>query len=188
VWSDAKMQPIKILTHWLQENANSEHYLFTLQDLRGLFPDLSHGALKTLLSRAVRAGYLERVCHSLYAYKKVIPSHGLLLFHAAARLRGREFNYISLETVLSDAGVISQVPMNWISIMSSGRSNKIACGKFGTIEFIHTNKKPAQVVDQLTYNAQRKLWQASVRLAISDMKATHRNCDLIDWDVAHEFI
>ncbi len=31
---------------------------------------------------------------------------------AAAPLRARELNYISLETVLSDAGVISQVPMN----------------------------------------------------------------------------
>lgn len=183
-----KVQSIRTLNNWLQENANREHYLFLLQDLRSLLPNLSNGAFKVLLSRAVRAGYLERVCRGVYAYKKAIPSHGLLLFHAAALLRGNEFNYISLETVLSDTGVISQIPINCISIMSSGRSNRIACGKYGTIEFIHTNKKPMEVMDQLTYNAQRKLWQASVRLAIKDMKATRKNCDLMDWDIAHEFI
>lgn len=182
------MQPMKTLNDWLLANAHSERYLFTSQDLRSLFPNLSNGAFKTLLSRAGQAGYLERLCRGLYAYKKAIPSHGLLLFHAAALLRSKEFNYISLETVLSDAGIISQVPINWISIMSSGRSNKVICGRFGTIEFIHTDKKPLEVMDQLTYNAQRKLWQANVQLAIKDMKATHRNCDLIDWDIVHEFI
>ena len=31
------------------------------------------------------------------------------------------FNYISLETALSDEGVISQIPINRITIMSTGR-------------------------------------------------------------------
>ena len=48
----------------------------------------------------------------------------LVLYHAAARLRADALCYLSLESVLSDAGVISQIPINWITLMTSGRSGK----------------------------------------------------------------
>lgn len=182
------MQPIKHLSNWFEQHTSSENYLFTLQNLRALCPDLSNTAFKTLLSRAVNAKYLTRMCRGLYVYKKAIPSNGLLLFHAAALLRANEFNYISLETVLSDVGIISQIPINWISVMSSGRSNIVSCGEFGTIEFIHTNQKSVDIMEQLIYDANSRLWRASVTLALRDMKVTRRNCDLIDWDIANEFI
>ncbi len=183
------MQPKKILRDWLQQNASSEHYLFSLQDLRALFPTLSDIAFKTLLSRAAaKEDLLHRVCRGIYIYRRAIPSNGLLLFHVAAYLRAHEFNYISLETALSNVGVISQVPINWITIMSSGCSNIIRCGEFGTIEFVHTKKKPSDILSRLSYDAQSRLWSADISLAISDMKDTHRNCDLIDWKVVNELI
>lgn len=182
------MQPIRYLNNWLEQNANSEHYLFTLQNLRGLFPRLSNLAFKTLLSRAVHAGYLIRICRGLYGFRKAIPLDGLLLFHVVAILRADEFNYISLETVLSDVGIISQIPINRISIMSSGRSNVVSCGEFGTIEFIHTTQKPTNIMKSLSYDKRVGLWRASVALALRDMKVAHRNCDLINWDLANEFI
>ncbi len=181
------MQPIKILMKWLDKYANDSRYLFVLQDLKPLFPDLNKIAFKTLMSRAVAAGYLERICRGLYAYKPARFSHGLLLFHAAAYLRSGDFNYISLETALSDAGVISQIPMQYISIMSSGRSNKISCGRFGTIDFIHTDQKPNELVDSLIFDMECRLWRADVRLAVRDMKKTRRaTIDLVDWEVFDE--
>ena len=177
---------MRYLAHWLDKHADNERYLFTPSDLRALFPDLSQVAYKTLLSRTARAEYLTRLCRGLYMYEKITPT-GLVLFHAAARLRAAHFNYISLETVLSDAGVISQIPISRISIMSSGRSNTITCNRFGVIEFIHTNQKPNDLIGQLHYDSQCRLWRASVPQALRDMKATHRNCDLIDWDVANEY-
>jgi predicted transcriptional regulator of viral defense system len=182
------MQPMKFLVDWLTKNANSEHYLFTLQDLRSLFPGLSDSAYKTLLSRTVGAGYLEKVCRNLYMYSRNMSPTGLVLFHVAAHLRAHEFNYISLETVLSDAGVISQVPINSIFIMSSGRSNIIDCGKYGQIEFVHTSQKPNKLIKQIFYDAPCRLWRATVPQALRDMKITRRNNDLIDWDAANEFI
>lgn len=182
------MQPSKYLNKWLTQNTNSERYLFTLQDLRALFPNLSDTAFRTVLSRAVKSEYLERVCRGVYVYSNIIPQSGFILFHVAALLRSNEFNYISLETVLSDFGIISQIPINQIFIMSSGRSNTISCGRFGTIEFIHTNRKPAEVMTKLTYDAMAKLWRANPDLALEDMKRTHRNLDLIDWNIANEFI
>src|SRR3989339_1507785 len=182
------MQPIKILLHWLEHNADEQRYLFVLQDLHVLLPHLNDVAFKTFMTRAVTSGYLDRFCRGLYAYKAATYSQGLLLFHAAAYLRSDQFNYISLETALSDAGVISQIPINYISIMTSGRSNKIDCGKFGSIEFIHTEQKPTDIMNELVYDADCRLWRAMVPLAIKDMKRVRRNIDLIDWDVADEFI
>jgi hypothetical protein len=182
------MQPRRYLHHWLDQHADEQHYLFSLQNLRALYPQLSNSAFKTLFSRAVDDSHLIRVCRGLYAVEKAIPPDGLLLFHAAVILRAKEFNYVSLETILSETGIISQVPMNWITIMSSGRSNTISCGEFGTIEFIHTEQKPVTIMNQLSYDNRYGMWRANVSLALRDMKVTHRNCDLIDWDIAHEFI
>jgi len=180
------IQPSRKLAAILRELADPERYLFTLDDLRGALPELSPGALKTLLSRCRENGLLERVCRGLYLYPAVDFPRGLLLFHAAARLRASCLNYLSLETALSDAGVISQVPLNWITLMSSGRSSIIRCHHWGTIEFVHTEKKPELLADQLTYDPRCRLWRASVVLALQDMKDTRRSTDLVDLEAAHE--
>lgn len=182
------MQTMRFISQWLLHNADNQHYLFRSNDLCVLAKDLSDPAFKTLLSRMVSSGLLVRLCRGLYLFEKALPSDGLLLFHAAEMLRADKFNYISLETVLSEAGVISQMPLNWITIMSSGRSNQISLGKFGTIEYVHTNQTPSELTKQLTYDQRCGMWRASIKQALRDMKATHRNCDLIDWDIAHEFI
>ncbi len=182
------MQPFRILVRGLDNLANSEHYLFTSADLHALLPELSSATFKTLLSRAVSNNLLVRISRGLYFYPRVDYPRGLLLFHAAARLRADTFNYISLETVLSDEGVISQVPINRITLMSAGRTHVIHCGDFGTIEFVHTNRLPSVIENQLIYDAACHLWRASVPLALRDMRATRRSLDLVDWGVANEFI
>lgn len=186
--NDCRMQPIRHLMQSLATLANPEHCLFTPSDLRALLPNSSDSAFKTLLSRAVREGHLTRLCRGLYLYEQAAPASGLLLFHAAAHLRADNFNYISLETVLSDAGVISQIPINRISIMSSGRSNIISCGRWGTIEFIHTRQQPDKLANRLHYDARCRMWRATVSLTLRDMRAAHRSLDLVDWSVAHELI
>jgi hypothetical protein len=182
------VQPIKILTQWLVDHIKHEHYLFTPFDIRALLPQLSDAAFKALMSRAVRAKLLVRICRGLYLYKPALPKNGLLLYQACAVLRADKFNYISLETVLSDVGIISQVPLNWISIMSSGRSSIISCGEFGTIEYVHTEQEPECLRSQLIYDHNCGLWRANVHLALRDMKATRRNCDLIDWSMVDESV
>ena len=63
------MQPMKVLASWLLEHTSSTHYLYSFWDLRSLFCDLSDSAYKTLLSRAVKAQLLTRVCRGVYLYK-----------------------------------------------------------------------------------------------------------------------
>ena len=180
------MQPIKQLAHALRLLADREHCVFAASDLAAAVPGCGHVA--GLLSRAVKTGLLKRVCRGIYLYPVPDYPTGQLLFHGAARLRAGEFNYISLETVLSEAGVISQVPMNWISIMTSGRSHVVDCGDYGHIEFVHTAQRPDDVSHELTYDPDRRLWRASVRQAVRDMKATRRSMELVDEEVARELV
>lgn len=182
------MQPIKRLNQILVDLAGPEHYLFTLTDLGAALSDLSAAALKAVVNRAERSGLLKRVCRGVYLYDRVDYPRGLVLFHTAARLRADCFNYISLETALSDAGVISQVPINRITLMSSGRGNIIRCGNWGTIEFVHTRKRPEAIQNHLEYDRRCRNWRASVRLALQDMRATRRSVDLVDRSVADELV
>lgn len=182
-----RMRPLNYLDKTFAQLATPERCLFALADLRGLLPELSEGALKAVVGRGVRDGMLRRVCHGLYLFSGVSYDAGVLLYWSAARLRAHCFNYLSLDSVLSDAGIISQVPINWITVMSSGRSQVISCREFGHIEFIHTKKRPGDLADELIYDHRCRLWRASVALALRDMRLTRRNLDLIDWEVAHEF-
>lgn len=182
------MQPIKYLANWLAANADKDHYLFKAQDLRALFPSLSDSAFKSLLSRAAKVGLLTRVCRGIYFYKEKGSEDALLLYHVAALLRAESFNYISLESTLSNEGIISQIPPQRISIMSSGRSSIVSCGKYGVIEFVHTKQKPEDLIDELIYDEKYKMWCANIPLAIQDMKNTRRKSDLIDWDATDELI
>lgn len=72
--------------------------------------------------------------------------------------------------------------------MSSGRSYTVDCGEFGSIEFIHTKKKPADIADRLVYDTRYKLWRAEIDLALEDMRSTGRSLDLIDWGVVDELV
>ena len=182
------VQPMRTLLRGLYRLASAERYLFTPDDLRGFLPELSTGAFSALLSRADVEGTLTRVCRGLYMFEPFAPRNGLLLLHAASRLRASYFNYISLETALSEAGVISQVPINRVTLMSSGRSSQIDCGRWGSIEFVHTRQLPGDLMDQLTYDPPCRLWRASPQQALRDMRATRRATDLVDWSVVDELV
>ena len=180
------MQSIARLKTVLERLADRDHYLFATRDFVPTFPGLSEAALNALLARAARAGVLERITKGIYIYPRADYERGFELFHAAARLRADNLNYISLETALSDAGVISQLPVGWITLMSTGRSHTISCGRFGTIEIVHTERTARDVAGRVVYDQRCRLWRASVGLAIEDMRRTRRSLDLVDWSVVDE--
>ena len=180
------VQPLRQLRETLQSLADRDHCIFAASDLASAVPEC--GQLSVLLSRATKAGVLRRVCKGVYLFPVRDYPAGELLFHAAARLRAAEFNYISLETVLSGAGVIPQVPINWISLMSSGRSHVVDCGDFGHIEFVHTAQMPEEISAELSYDPDRHLWRASVKQALRDMRATRRSMELVDEEALYELV
>lgn len=182
------MQPMFQMIRELRGLPDARDRVFALPDLRGLLPGHEGGAFKSVVARLEKRGDLLRVCRGIY----MLPESGLrgsdLLGHAAARLRAGQFNYLSLEFVLSEAGVISQIPVSRITLMSSGRSSVISCGEYGSIEFVHTCKTATDLAPFLEYDARIHLWRASVQLALKDIKHTRRDTGLVDWEVADEFV
>jgi len=179
------MQPIRYLAGALETLAAGERYLFTPADFYQLFPEMGMDALGMLLSRAAKGGVLRRVCKGVYLYPRAGYPRGFELYHTAALLRAGTFCYLSLESVLSEAGVISQIPQAWITVVTGGRRGVVDCGSWGHIEFVHAARFPDG--QELRYDPRCRLWRASVSLALSDMRRMRRPLDLIDWDAAHEY-
>lgn len=179
------MTPLRTLEQFLRTNANPEAYLFGRADLEGLVPQISRPAWKMVLSRAVKNGLLVRVCRGVYLFEAPGRPKGRELYHVAGKIRNGDFAYLSQESVLSDLGIISQIPLQRITVMTTGRSGLFPCGPWGAVEFTHTKKKPETLMDQLTYDPALRLYRATALLAWRDLKAAGRNLDLVDQEVLH---
>lgn len=174
------MQPINLLKEVLENNTDKTHFLFSVQDFYAIFPDFTEENLRMLLSRASQKGILERVCKGIYFYPKSGYDSSTVLFKVASKLRANSFNYVSLETVLSNSGAISQQLLGWITVMTTGRSGMNNCGRFGTVELIHTAKSQEKIMSHLRLDLQTGLWWADEELALQDMKDAKRNMGLIE--------
>ena len=174
------MQPIHLLKETLEQNTDKSHFLFSVQDFSPLFPDFTNENLCMLLSRTSKNGILERVCKGIYLYPKTNYDSSLVLFKVAAKLRADHVNYVSLETALSDTGAISQQLLGWITVMTTGRSGVITCGRFGTVELIHTAKPTEKIMPHLRLDARTGLWWADEELALQGMRDTKRNVGLAE--------
>lgn len=182
------MQPILEMNRGLKVLPDRAERVFALSDLQALLPEHQPGAFKSVVARLEKRGDMVRVCRGIYVLPDCTLHGSDLLGRAAARLRAGQFNYLSLETVLSEAGMISQVPLNRITLMSSGRSSIISCGPYGTIEFVHTRKRPEALASSLVYDPHCQLWRASVAQAAQDMLDTRRDTGLVDWEAVNEFV
>ncbi len=173
------MQTLRILENTLSNLADSEHFLFSENDFLPVFPNLTVQNIRMVLSRAVKNGILERVCKGIYLYPKSGFDSSVVLFKVASKFRADFFNYVSLETVLSQSGVISQIPLGWITVMTTGRRGIINCGRFGSVEFIHTQKPLEKITPLLRLDSATGMFWASEELALQDMKDAKRPIDLI---------
>ena len=174
------MQAMLLLKETLEKNADSSHFLFTAEDFYSLFPDFSIENLRMLISRASKNGTLERVCKGIYLYPKAKYDSSIVLFKTASRLRANCLNYVSLESVLSQSGAISQQLLGWITIMTTGRSGIIKCSRFGTIEFIHTAKTTEKIMPHLRLDTWTGMWWADEELALRDMRDGKREMELVN--------
>jgi len=180
------MQPSKQLLTILDALATPDRAIFAVADLRSALPHLSFAQLTVVLSRMVTRGDLGRICRGIYFYSRAKPDPHVVLPRTAARLRAGHLCYLSLESVLSQHGIISQLPLDRLTLMTSGRSGSVDCGAWGVIEFTHTKRGAADFQGELTYDADRHLWIASPQLAWRDLCFVGRNLDLVDHQVLKE--
>lgn len=165
---------IKRLTHWDQQGRR----VFTRGDLAKIFHDDSPRAFKAGLQRLVADEILQRPVRGVYIFALSGIKSSDTLEHIAKALRRGEYNYVSLESALSEYGVISQIPVDRLTVMTTGRKGEYPT-PFGVIEFTHTKRSPAEILPSVR-EVQRPLKLATPAAAWRDLKRVGRNTHLVD--------
>jgi hypothetical protein len=151
-------------------------WAFTPATFSALLGEPDPNYLKLRMKRLADEGVLTRAARGIYVnpLARSLPGDvraGLIRF-----LRPREVSYVSLESRLSEAGVISQITTA-LTCMTTGSPGRFDT-PFGTIEFTHTDRAitvgtDAHVRDDGTLHA-------TVERAARDLRRVGRNTDLID--------
>lgn len=174
------LHAIEVLTAWSRRSRT----VFTRGDLRKLFPDDSDLAFKEGLKRLVEANILTRVSRGVFVYANAERRSPDLIEEIAVTLRRGHYCYLSLESALSEYGVISQIPLAGISVMTTGRSGLFKT-PYGNIEFTHSERGALEIL-RGSSDVGRPLRLASVRTAIRDLRRVGRNLHLVDDDALEE--
>jgi len=168
---------LRVLTDW----AKVGRVVFTLGDLAKLFPGDSHKTLKEAVRRIVRNGLLERACRGVYVFALAAEEPTDLIERIAAALRRGEYNYVSLESALSEYGAISQAPVDRLTVMTTGRKGSYQT-PWGVIEFTHTKRSVRDILAGIR-DIGRPLRMATPEAAWRDLKRVGRNTHLVDLNV-----
>jgi hypothetical protein len=132
-----------------------------------------------MMKRLADQGVLIRAARGVYVklHARSMPNDvggGLIRF-----LRPREVSYVSLESKLSEAGVISQ-GATVLTSMTTGSPARVDT-PWGAIEFTHTDRGIEPEID--VYPRDGGVLEASVERAARDLRRVGRNTDLIDDEV-----
>jgi hypothetical protein len=151
-------------------------WAFTLASFSALMGGIEPAYLKLMMKRLSDQGILVRAARGVYVnpHARSLPPdarRGLLRF-----LRPREITYVSLESKLSEAGVISQIATA-LTCMTTGSPGRFDT-PWGAIEFTHTDRK-IEVGSDVIVQDDGTL-EATIRTAVRDLRRVGRNLDLID--------
>ncbi|MBM7072407.1 type IV toxin-antitoxin system AbiEi family antitoxin domain-containing protein [Shewanella sp. 202IG2-18] len=162
----------------LQTFDNQGFYVFTKRDLRRLFFDDSDSGFKQGVARLVKKGLLEQPTKGVYVYALSKNKGNRTVEKIAGALRKGEYNYISLESALSGYGAISQIPIDRITVMTTGRRGTFKTS-YGVIEFTHTKRSPLEIIKH-TIKTDHPLLMATKEAAYRDLKRVGRNIEMVD--------
>ncbi len=153
-------------------------YVFTRADLAKIFHDDSPRAFKAGLQRLVANEILQRPVRGVYVYGLSQSGGSDTIEHIARALRRGEYNYVSLESALSEYGAISQIPVDRLTVMTTGRKGEYPT-PFGTIEFTHTKRLLGDILPGVR-DVKRPLKLATPAVAWRDLKRVGRNTHLVN--------
>jgi predicted transcriptional regulator of viral defense system len=154
-------------------------YVLSKSDLAKAFPDEKEKAFEKSLQRLVSDKILERVARGIYVNTMAKSKRGQVIEDIAAVLRRGYFSYVTRESMLSEYGVISQVPVSRITLMTTG-ANGVYETPYGTVEFTHTKRRPAELIQRTITIKGRPLRVATKRAAVADLMRAGRNIGMID--------
>lgn len=170
------------LIHRLAELEKRGVYVLAKRDIGKLFPEEDEKAMEKSLQRMVRDGLLVRAARGVYVNPAAASRNaGWTIEEVAKALRPGKLCYVSLESMLSEHGLISQIPISRISVMTTGVSG-IHETPYGVIEFTHTKRSVPDILARTIHVEGRPLRIARKRAAVQDLLRVGRNTGMIDLD------
>jgi predicted transcriptional regulator of viral defense system len=154
-------------------------YVLARRDLEKLFPEEGDKAMEKSLQRMVADDLLQRVAKGLYVNPAATSKNRWIAEEIAKALRPGSLSYVSLESILSEYGVISQIPVNRMTVMTTGKSGTVET-PYGTIEFTHTKRRVAEIIKRTLFAKGRPLRIATKQAAVRDLLRVGRNANMID--------
>ncbi|MES1943430.1 hypothetical protein PC39_04930 [Salinisphaera sp. PC39] len=161
-------------------------WMFTRRDLAHLFPEDSDKTLTKGLARLTDKSLLERVCRGVYVNPLGAEDDSRIAERIAVAMRRGEYNYLSLESLLSECGAISQIPIDRLTVMTTGRKG-VYPTPYGVIEFTHTARPVEDILAHTVKTDERPLRLATPATAWRDLKRVGRNLHMVDREwIEHE--
>ena len=154
-------------------------YVLARRDLEKLFPEEGEKAMEKSLQRMVADGLLQRVAKGLYVNPAATSKNRWIAEEIAKALRPVSLSYVSLESILSEYGVISQIPVSRMTVMTTGKSGTVET-PYGTIEFTHTKRRAVEIIKRTLFAMGRPLRIATKQAAVRDLLRVGRNANMID--------
>ena len=176
-----KVKAIQVLREWDKKGK----FVFTKHQLHQLFFEDSPKTFTEGLHRLVKDGILERACRGVYVNPHALSTDGYVIEHIARALRRGEYNYVSLESILSEYGVISQIPIDRLTVMTTGRAGTYKT-PFGVIEFTHTKRSIDNILNNILSVEHRPLRIATKKAAWRDLKRVGRNTNMVNLEELDE--
>lgn len=153
-------------------------YVLTKGDLAKAFPTETAKALEMSIRRLVADGVLERVGRGVFIFAFARSKRGYVIEDIASVMRRGHFTYLSLESMLSEYGVISQIPISRLTLMTTGPRG-VYHTPYGAIEFTHTKRPVAHLIQRTVSAKGRLLRLATKAAALADLARTGRNWGMV---------
>ncbi|MES2264694.1 MAG: hypothetical protein V4724_39855 [Pseudomonadota bacterium] len=160
-------------------------HVLARRDIEKLFPEEGIKSMEQSLKRMVDDCLLQRVARGLYVNPIATSKNRWIAEEIAKALRPGKLSYVSLESILSEYGVISQILIDRMTVMTTGASGLVET-PYGTIEFTHTKRGVAEIVKHTLVAKGRPLRIATRRAAIRDLLRVGRNINMMEQSALKE--
>ncbi|MDR1079169.1 MAG: DUF6088 family protein, partial [Propionibacteriaceae bacterium] len=177
---DVKTQEaVALLAQWDRRGK----YVHLKRDLAKVFAESGNNLSQTV-KRLTAKGVLIRAARGVYVFAYSPRIGAATIEDVALALRRSEHSFESLESALSQWGLISQVPVDRITLMTTGGAGTFRT-PYGTIEFVHTQADPSEIRANTVERPGHALPIATEAYAVANLRRTRRNLGLIDEGGSH---
>ena len=155
----------------------SRVWIFNIHMVKTYFSSENENSIRISLSRHIKNGIILRIAKGIYVNPRSRYIPMFRLEHIASYIRNFRTIYLSFESVLSECGLISQIPMRLTFI--SKEKSAVFDTPYGIIEYTKTNKDFNLYGNKFYFSKERNIFIATPEQALDDAYRFNRNINLI---------